>query len=475
MDSMLELEPRLVWKFFDIICSIPHPSGYEAALGAKLAEIAAGYGLTARRDAAGNWRIDRPAAPGFEERPAILLQAHLDMVPVAEDPAFDFKTSPVSTWIDGDWLRAKGTTLGADNGIGVAVAMAALCDPGLKCGALAGIFTVGEEIGLNGAAAIDPDFLSGKYLLNLDGGPEGDGCIGCAGGCRTEFVFTPEYESQFSGVPVQIALSGLPGGHSGICIHENRGNAVKALADFLLEHPEIRLFYFESGSADNAIPGEGVAAGYFSGDIDVLKKSAAVSESILRRELNLKEAKLTVTAGTVSSERVWHGDFQKRLLSALSIAPNGVMKMDEELNIVHTSSNLAAVFTEPEHIRVRTSQRSLDDEQRELATAMLIAHFENSGAAASTGNSYPGWKPQYNSKLIRVCSEIWQKRSGRPMTLGAIHGGLEPGAFSKKNPELELISIGPDANGCHTPAECLSISSTARFYNYLFEVIRALD
>ena len=475
MKTLLDFEPQAVWKFFDLICSIPHPSGHEAALADRLAGIAVEHGLSVRRDDAGNLRIDRKAAPGFENRPTILLQAHLDMVPVADDPGFDFLTMPISTWIDGDWLRAKGTALGADNGIGVALAMAVLCEPDLKCGALAGIFTVDEEVGLTGASALAGELLEGKYLLNLDGGPDGDACIGCAGGGRTEFDFVPEYESEVSGHPVQIALSGLPGGHSGICIHENRGNAVKALSDFLLEHPEIRLSSFEAGGADNAIPAEGVVSGCFDGDFEALQQSAVLAGAVLGRELARDGIKFTVTALSEMPEKVWSRDFQHRLLVALSLAPNGVMKMDEQLNIVHTSSNLAAVFFENGSVRVRSSQRSLDDEQRELTTGMLSTHFASFGASAAVGNCYPGWTPQQDSKLVRVCAELWEKRSGQPMSLRAIHAGLETGAFCKKNPDLELISIGPEAHGCHTPAEHLSIASTERFYDYLVEVITALD
>ena len=474
MKTLHELAPHDVWKFFDLVCSIPHPSGSEAALADKLSQVAIENDLTVSRDAAGNLRIQRPAAAGLETRPAVLLQAHMDMVPLADDPGFDFRTTPVTPYVEGDWIRARGTTLGADNGIGVALAMAALCDKNLKCGPLAAIFTVDEEVGLTGAAALDAEMLAGKYLINLDGGPDGDACIGCAGGARMEFIFVPEFKTA-AGIPVEITLSGMRGGHSGICIHEKRGNAVKALADFLLEHPEFEIAAFNAGGADNAIPGEGRVCGCFPGNIEELSRCAELYAVLLRKELDVADLKLDVAPAQTEISQVWQPEFQRRVLSALSLVPNGVLEMDDDLQIVRTSSNLAAVFSGDERVTVRTSQRSLDDEQREHCSAMLSAHFESFGASAQIGNCYPGWKPMPESRLTRLCADIWERFAGTAMTLRAIHAGLETGAFSKKNPELELISIGPEAHGCHTPQEHLSVSSTIRFYDYLLQVISALD
>ncbi len=468
------IAPQKVWEFFELICSIPHPSGHEAALADKIAAVAAGYGLTCRKDAAGNLRIDRPAAPGFEKSPLVLLQAHLDMVPLAENSDFDFITTAITPYIDGDWVRARGTTLGADDGIGVALAMALLCDKNVECGPVSALFTVDEEVGLTGASAAAPELLAGKYLINLDGGPDGSACIGCAGGARTEFKVTPEWENVASGVGVRIALSGMKGGHSGICIHENRGNAIKSLADFLLEHPEIRIASLDAGQADNAIPSEIVCRAVFAGDIAALKQSADLCAMLLNRELEIDSVTVDVVPEPIPSGKVFSGEFQKKLLLALSMVPNGVLEMDDKLQIVRSSSNMAAIATSDDSVLIRTSQRSLDDEQRSLTTAMVIAHFEAIGAIAAVGNTYPGWKPQPESRLTGVCAALWEKRSGKPMKLGAIHAGLETGAFSKKNPDLELISIGPEAHAYHTPQECLSISSTCRFYDYLIDVVKAL-
>ena len=468
------LSPRKVWEFFELVCSVPHPSGHENLLACKLEAVASEYGLVSRRDEAGNIRIDRPASPGFEKSPVILLQAHLDMVPLAEDGDFDFTTRAITPYIDGDWVRARGTTLGADDGIGVALAMALLCEDDLECGAISALFTVDEEVGLTGASAVAPELLTGKYLINLDGGPDGCACIGCAGGTRTEFTMIPEWENISSGSGIRIVLNGMKGGHSGICIHEKRGNSIKAMADFLLEHPEIKIVSFNAGNADNAIPSDGVCCGVFSGDMVELRNSAALHAALLNQELEVDSITLEIDAADIPGEKVWSDDFRRKVLSVLSLVPNGALEIDGKLNIVRSSSNLAAISTKDDIVAVRTSQRSLDDEQRQLTTAMIVAHFESSGAAAIPGNSYPGWTPRPESRLTRICSDVWEKCSGKPLELVAIHAGLETGAFSKKNPDLELISIGPEAHGYHTPQECLSISSTCNFYNYLKEVVKAL-
>lgn len=475
MSEISTLSPRRVWEFFDLVCSVPHPSGYEASLAEKLADVAREYGLSCRQDNAGNLRIDRPAAPGFESLPGIIVQAHLDMVPVAEDENFDFTVTPITAYIDNGVVRAQNTTLGADDGAGIALAMALLTDPELKCGPLSALFTIGEETGLVGAAALDPDMLEGKYLFNLDGGDVGEAIVGCAGGARQEFTFRSEYIDRPAGVSLSVALTGLPGGHSGECIDKNRGNAIKSLASFLLEQSGVSVASFNAGNADNAIPHEARAEIVFSGDMDALNNSAALFALLLNKELACDSVKLEIVRSNAGCERVWSGEFQQRLLSALSLVPNGVFENDTELGIVKTSSNLAAVFTEENFVRVRSSQRSLDDDEREKASAMLATHFEMSGASSEVSSPYPGWKPQPECRLVCCCAEVWQELHKQPLHLSAIHAGLEAGVFGKKNPELELISLGPGAPGCHTPREYLVIENMGMVYDFLKAVIAALS
>ena len=467
MSEIAALAPQAVWKFFDFICSIPHPSGHEAALADGLKQLAGENGLTWTQDAAGNLRIDRPAAPGKEELPRIIFQAHLDMVPVAEDENFDFTTTAVTPYIDGEVVRARGTTLGGDDGAGVALAMALLTDETLQCGPLSGLFTVGEEVGLIGATALEDELLEGKYLINLDCGPLGRAVIGCAGGARQEFKFVPEYENCNTGMPIQITLTGLQGGHSGDCIDKNRGNAIKSLAAFLLEQPQIKLVSFNSGNADNAIPHEAQAQLRFDGDLKQLQNHAALFELLLKNELKRDGIKLEISEVSNLSSQTLTSEKQQQLLTALSLAPNGVFEFDDELHIVRTSSNLAAVFTENEFIRIRTSQRSLDDAGREQASAMLAEHFALAGCTAEVSSQYPGWNPVPECRLVQSCCKVWKNLHHEPLQLNAIHAGLECGILGRKNPALELISLAPGAPGCHTPQEYLEIENVALCYDFL--------
>ncbi len=467
MSEITALKPQAVWKIFDLICSVPHPSGHEAALAARLKQLAEENGLSCIQDAAGNLRIDRPAAPGKEDLPRVIFQAHLDMVPVAEDENFDFTTMPITPYIDGDVVRARGTTLGGDNGTGVALAMALLLEKDLQCGPLSGLFTVGEEVGLIGAVALDAEMLEGKYLINLDCGSVGEATIGCAGGARQEFKMPVEYDDAPEGVPLLITLSGLAGGHSGVCIHEKRGNAIKSLAGFLLEHAGLLLNSFTSGQADNAIPHEAQAKVWFSGDVAGLKNAAALFALLLQKELERDGITLTIEECSDIPPRKLTADSQHRLLTALSLAPNGAFEFDERLNIVRTSSNLAAVFSGDDIVRIRTSQRSLSDTEREKISAVLAEHFALFDCTAEVSSQYPGWTPDPESRLVRCCAGVWENMHGNQMTLNAIHAGLESGILGKKNPELELISLGPGEPGCHTPEEYVEIESMAVIYDYL--------
>ena len=472
MSEISALSPRRVWEIFDLVCSIPHPSGHEKALAEALKTFAGQHGLSWQQDDAGNLRIDRPAAPGFEERPVIIFQAHLDMVPEAEDPDFDFTVTPVSPYIDGDVVRARGTTLGGDDASGIALALALLTEPELKCGPLGALFTVGEEVGLLGASALAPEMLMGKYLINLDCGPVGEATIGCAGGARQEFCFQVEEQPAVGGIPLKITLSQLAGGHSGECIDGNRGNAVKSLAAFLLEHPELQLSEINGGNADNAIPCEcsAVAVSADAAGVEQLKKNAAVFELLLRRELARDEISLTVEECRSMPEKIFTALSRDRVLQALSFAPNGVFENDDDLKIVKTSSNLAAVSTGDGKLLVRSSQRSLDDRCRENASAMLKEHFSAFGATAVVSNSYPGWTPRPDCDLVKCCAGVWKHLFGSELVFRAIHAGLECGLIGEKNPELELISLGPGSPGCHTVREYVLIAAMETMYRFLKEL-----
>lgn len=473
MSDIINLEPRAVWHFFDLVCSIPHPSGHEQRLAEKLMEEAEKHGLSARRDAAGNVRIDRPAAPGMENLPTIILQGHMDMVPES-DHEFDFINTPISPRIDGEWVTACGTTLGADNGIGVAQAMAILCDPALKCGALAGVFTFEEETGMGGAAQIDPAFLAGDYLLNCDNDSSGQFCIGCAGGARQKFTFVPEWclpEKNACGL--SITLTGLPGGHSGSCIQDDRGNAIRFLAEFLDMHPEIALCSFDAGQVDNAIPAEAVVRGASVMPPEELQKLADAFTLLIKEECTRAGNMRIIITPAALPKKVWSAKFTGQLIPALALAPDGVMAYSEEFNAVRDSSNLAIIKSSDDAVMVFTSQRSLVDAERDNVCDLVKNHFTMFGAAAEKGHIYPATTPKPASSLLALALDV-RKKMGLPASVRVIHAGLESGWFSIKNPDLEILSCGPHMEEYHTPRERLSITSVQEFDRFLRLLLNSL-
>lgn len=471
MSEITLLEPRAVWKYFDMICSVPHPSGYEKALAQRLKDAALAAGLSVRQDKAGNLRIDRPAAAGFENVPAVILQGHLDMVPESDHP-FDFLASAVTPRIDGDWVAACGTTLGADNGIGVAHAMALLCDKELQCCALAGVFTVEEETGMGGAAAIAPEFLQGKYLLNCDNDSSGEFCIGCAGGARQVFRFVPKWQIP-DGSGVSLNLSGLPGGHSGSCIHLDRGNAIRFMAEFLDMHPEIGVASFSAGKVDNAIPAECRVAGSSTLTVPELQRLADAFVLLVQQECRNAGNMRIEVAPAVLPEAVWQDDFRQRVISALALVPDGVLAFSEKYQVVRDSSNLATVASGKESVVITTSQRSIVDAERDNICALIKEHFVMFGAEAEKGAVYPATTPRENPVLLNMALQV-RKNMSLSAGVRVIHAGLESGWFSIKNPDLEIISCGPHIEDYHTPGEKVSISSVQEFDRFLRLLLREI-
>jgi dipeptidase D len=465
MSELSKLEPQNVWQIFDLVCSIPHISKHEAVLAAELEKLATGAGLEVIQDTTGNLIIKRPAAPGFENAPRIIIQAHMDMVP-ASSGEFDFINCAITPYIEDGWVKAKNTTLGSDNGIGVAFALSLIMDKNYSCGALTVILTVDEEAGMSGARNLAPEHLDGKYLLNLDGSDNGF-CIGCAGGARQEITFIPEYEAAPSGNPVKITVDGLPGGHSGTCIHGARGNAIKFLAEFLDQQPEIRLASLTGGTADNAIPYFAEAVGVSSKSIDELQQAANAALLLIKADCpNAKDMTLTIAPAEMPV-KVWQEKFSKDILSALLLVPNEVMEFDDALGIVKTSSNLATIRTLDREVVIRTSQRSLVDEERDNICQVIAAHFKLFGGESEMGDVYPATPPKNDSTLLKKaieCGEEIGRDSNYPY---AVHAGLESGWFFQKNPALEIISCGPSHTGFHTPDEKLEIASVGEFDRFL--------
>lgn len=478
MESIRALEPKAVWEIFAMICGIPHPSGQEAKLAGAIAEFALLRGLRVRRDGFGNLRIDRPASPGFEDRPAVILQGHLDMVPQAAPEAkFDFSTDPIPAAAEGGFVRSTaGTTLGADNGLGVAAALALLSDESFRSGPLAAVFTLSEEVGLNGALALDPAFLAGEYLLNLDSEEEGELYVGCAGGARLEADLPLEFEATGPGLSgAVLEIKGLAGGHSGCNIADRRGNAVRFLGEALNACPQLRAASAEGGSLDNAIPREAKAAVALDpADREAVAERLAALEQTFRENAALPAAFAVTLAAAPRPERVWTRSVQKRAVEAMAGCPDGVLEMDARFGIPRTSGNLAAVFERGGELVFRTSQRSFSDAERRKASARVAAHFTGLGATAKIDNEYPGWEPAASSELLAKAIALHTELFDEKPQVKVIHAGLECGIFAGKRPQLDILSFGPTILDPHSPSERAEIAGVERFYSFLGALVSAL-
>ena len=470
--KITSLEPAAVWRRFAEICAIPHASGNEEKLSRFLAEEAEKLGFAVRTDAFFNLRIDRKASPGRKKTPRIILQAHLDMVPqAAPGKRFDFAHDPVTPVAENGFVRAEGTTLGADDGIGVAVAMALLAEPELD-GDLSALFTVGEETGLAGAASLAPDFLDGDILINIDHSESDKICIGCAGGARVHLTFGAPQVPAPAGKAVKIVLSGLPGGHSGTCIHEKRGNALTMLAS-IVRSADCAVASFSGGTVDNAIPDRAeITAVLADPDQDEPRLRAAAEEC--RKELDSAFTLTLDIAPCSAPEQVWDGAFQTRFLQLLSAAPHGAADFAEEYGVPRTSANIASLHPEGNALRLIFSTRSLDDAQRRAHTQRLIGHFAPLAPEVRIASEYPGWTPDAKSPLPETAVRLRRELTGKETRIEVIHAGLEAGIFAGKNPRLQMMSCGPDAFDIHTPQERLSIAAVQEFYPFVKALVRRL-
>lgn len=476
-----ELTPVSVWGIFDEITKVPRPSKKEEKIRAYIRNFATEHKLPFREDEAGNILVSRPASQGYADAPVVTLQAHMDMVcDKVAGVKIDFEKDPLKPYVDGEWVTAEGTTLGADNGIGIAAALALLTDEGLQAGAVEALFTVDEETGLGGAKALKDGFISGKYLVNLDSEEEGEIFIGCAGGADTVATFVhnpmmtpPNYHF------MKISVSGLKGGHSGGDIHLGRGNAIKILARFLcpaIDKHKIILASFEGGSLRNAIPREASAIIGVPADskeritVDMNIYAAAVSEELK----NVDEDFVMKWESVEPSRTVIDRQTSFTLLNTLNACPHGVVSMSTEIKgLVETSTNLASVKKSGENkIVVCTSQRSSIDSMKEAVVESVESLFMLAGAKVSHGDAYPGWRPNRKSELLKIAVAAYKELfSDRKPQVKAIHAGLECALFLKKYPALDMISIGPTMADVHTPDERMHIPSVERFYLFLKAIL----
>lgn len=477
--TIKDLKPALVFEIFNEITQVPRPSKKEEKIRQYLLDFAAKHNLAAKTDATGNVVITKPATPGKEDAPTVIMQAHMDMVCESNDKSFDFDNSPIKTVVDGDWLRAEGTTLGADNGIGMAGALAALIDESLVHGPLEALFTVDEETGLTGANNLGEGMITGTMLLNLDSEDDAEIFIGCAGGVDTTCTF--HYHRSVAPTDFhyfKFDVSNGLGGHSGGDIHLGRANANKLLARFLWDlmgTHEISLAEIDGGNLRNAIP----RAAHAVFGINSSKKEdvrAAFNRYVADIENEYKGLEPTLK---LELESVDYPNFcvdsttSRNLIEALYCAPHGVISMSRDLEgLVETSTNLASVKMQADNvIMVTTSQRSSVESRKWDIANQVEALFTLAGAEVSHGDGYPGWAPNMESQIMKIASDAYEELYGVRPAIKAIHAGLECGLFLEKYPYLDMVSFGPTLQGVHSPSERMYIPAVERYWGQLTRIL----
>ena len=477
--TIKDLKPALVFQIFDEITKVPRPSKKEEKIRQFLLDFAAKHNLAVKTDAIGNVVITKPATPGKEDAPTVIMQSHMDMVCESNDKSFDFDNSPITTVVDGDWLRAEGTTLGADNGIGMAGALAALVDDTLVHGPLEALFTVDEETGLTGANNLGDGMITGNILLNLDSEDDAEIFIGCAGGVDTVCTFNYHRSvapTDFHYFKVDIA-NGL-GGHSGGDIHLGRANANKLLARFLwtlsCKHG-VSLSEIDGGNLRNAIP----RAAHAIFGVEAARKEdirVAFNRFVADVETEYKGLEPTLKFELESIDRPDYcvdSDTSSRLIKSLYCAPHGVISMSRDLEgLVETSTNLASVKMKGDNqIIVTTSQRSSVESRKWDIAHQVEALFTLAGAEVSHGDGYPGWAPNMDSQIMKIASDAYEELYGVRPAIKAIHAGLECGLFLEKYPHLDMVSFGPTLQGVHSPSERMYIPAVERYWGQLTRIL----
>ncbi|MCQ1057092.1 aminoacyl-histidine dipeptidase [Photobacterium sp. DNB23_23_1] len=480
MSEISQLSPQPVWQFFDQICSIPHPSKHEEALAQHIIQFAEAEGLEVRRDAVGNVFIKKPATPGMEDRKGVVLQAHIDMVPQKnEDTDHDFTTDPIQPYIDGEWVTAKGTTLGADNGMGMAACLAVLASKDIEHGPLEVLLTIDEEAGMTGAFGLEEGWLEGDILLNTDSEQEGEVYMGCAGGVDGSLVVDIQRdETPADYQAVKLIVKGLKGGHSGCDIHTGRGNANKILGRFLFGHAEelgLRLTSLTGGSLRNAIPREASAVVALPAEnVNKLNQLFAYYQELLTAELGRVETgiNLFTEAADLPADVLATAD-QQRFINMLNACPNSVIRMSDDIQgVVETSLNVGVITTEADKITVLCLIRSLIDSGRSNVEGMLKAVAALAGASCEFSGTYPGWKPDADSEVMHLFRKTYEGIYGRVPNIMVIHAGLECGLFKKPYPNMDMISFGPTIKFPHSPDEKVQIDTVALFWEQMVAILK---
>ncbi|NPA68750.1 MAG: aminoacyl-histidine dipeptidase [Chlorobi bacterium] len=480
--TIQDLKPAEIWKYFDEITKIPRPSKKEEKIIQYLLDFAKEHNLEAEKDEVGNVIIRKPASPGKENHKTVILQSHSDMVCEKNaDTEHNFDTDPIQTYIDGDWVKAKGTTLGGDDGIGIAAALAVLASDKINHPPIEALFTSDEETGMTGAFGLKEGFMKGEMLINLDSEDEGELFIGCAGGMDTvaEFSYKKKDVPENS-VAYKISVTGLNGGHSGDEIDKGLGNSNKILNRIILNAYNkfgVRLAEFNGGNLRNAIPREAFAV------ITVKEQNAGALEDLvitmsndIKNEFAITEKNLSINIEkTGLPEFVIPKGTQKKLMHSIYGCWHGVYQMSAEMpGLVETSTNLASVKFIDGKIKIETSQRSSVESAKYDMAQTVASVFKLAGAKVTHGDGYPGWKPNTNSEILKITETSYEKLFGEKPVVRAIHAGLECGLFLEKYPYLDMISFGPTIKGAHSPDERMNIPTVQKFWDLLIDVLEKL-
>ena len=475
------LEPKLVWEYFYGMTQVPRPSKKEEKIRAHVREFATKNNFEFVEDEVGNIVIKVPATPDFENAPTIVIQGHLDMVcEKNKATAHNFETDPLKIYRDGNWITAEGTTLGADNGIGVAAAMAVATDSSVIHGPLELLCTIDEETGMTGVNALKSGFITGKTLLNLDSEEDGAFYVGCSGGQDTRGYFDLDYKNNDTNLSAyNLMLTGLKGGHSGLDVANGRANAIRLLAQLLNRiesEVKFELAAISGGSLRNAIPREAEVTLLINPN-DEAKVSAIcdkfVADTLLEFNVNDPGLKIIFTKSDSKVDKIFTKEFAINLIKVLLATPHGIMAMSPDIpGLVETSTNLATIGIIDNQLVIGTSQRSAINSAKWNISNMLKSVFELGKAAkVDTGDGYPGWQPNMDSELLKISKEVYKDLNNSEPKIKAIHAGLETGLLGAKYPGIDMISFGPTIEGAHSPDERLNIPATAKFYSLVKAIL----
>jgi dipeptidase D len=482
MVQIKNIQPTEIWSIFDQILQIPRPSGHEEKIREWAMNFGQNLGFETLMDEACNVMIRKPATPGMENRKGVILQGHLDMVPQKNsDKKHDFLTDPIEAYVDGEWVTANGTTLGADNGIGVSAALAVLASKTLQHGPLEVLLTATEETGMDGAKGITPGILKGDILINTDSEDEGELYVGCAGGEDANIAFTYREEKVPEGYSgIKLSVTGMKGGHSGIDIPLGRGNAIKVFFRLLNEVSlklGVRLSTVDGGSLRNAIPRE--AFGLLAVEKSKIGELKALVENIaetIKKELAATEPNMVIhVEETPAPKFLIDPETQEKLSFSVRACPNGVIRMSDSMEgLVETSSNLAIVKSEPATKTIHGAclmRSSVDSAKKELG-ARIQAVFTLAGGKVGFSGNYPGWNPNMDSSILRIMQDVYEKKLGKKPKVTAIHAGLECGILGSKYPHWDMISFGPTIRYPHSPDEKVNIETVRKFWKFLVETLK---